>query len=81
MGEILLSILGELIEEEGYQEVGLKGILEILNLDSWRVPEGLTKASCRALLGDKRMSAIEGLKDHENTEIAEVAYKILEGNL
>jgi len=77
----IIEYFGKIIEEEGLQELGLRGIKEILSLAEWKAPEGFSSAFCWTLLEQNNIvTAIEKLKDHVNLRLGELAQQILEYN-
>jgi len=78
----IIEYLGRFIQEEGdvcMQELGLRGIVEILSLGAERAPEGFSKGALRIMLEENNiMRMIEGLQDHMNGKIVEMVHKILD---
>ena len=79
----IIEYMGRFIQEEGdvgMQELGLRGIFEILSLQGERVPEGFSKGAFKMMLEENNvMRMIEGLQDHMNSEIVGFVNKILDG--
>ena len=75
----IIEYFGKIIEEEGLQEIGLRGIKDILNLAMWKAPEGFSSAFCWTLLEQNNIVAsVEKLKGHANFEIAQLVQQILD---
>ncbi len=75
----IIEYFGQIIEQEkGLQELGLRGIKDILYLEERRAPEGFSGAFCWSLLEQNNIvTTVEKLKDHANFEIAGLAMQIL----
>ena len=78
----ILWYLGRFVQEKQdvqIQKLGLRGILDMLNLQAERVPKGFSKSVCRRILERNNVKkAIERLQNHSNSKVAGLARKITE---
>ena len=74
-----MFIQGE--EDAKIQELALRGVLEISNLQAERVPKGFSKSAFRKIFEDNTpgiRELIEELQDNPNSEVAVLALKVTE---